>query len=324
MNEKEFNKGIQDLKNISLSKTEKEAMLSHISTYADFHAPKAKVSKRHSFWAFMHMHSSIAYSALGFIFITSSTVYGAERALPGDILYPFKIYVNESIQSALITTSQAQARWESKRFVRRIEEAEILASKGRLDEATLLQVEARIDKHFEKFDKLSQNPKTKTPDAPQEPALMSAKSAPAPENARMTDENPTADVMMFAAFAVEDATTTPTEEREKDEFELEIEKHRAILQSIKGDDEKLNERIDRLDRKLSEKAQRRAENKLNLQVVTPHEQPNEPLLVEPVVEVKVEIEIENESDENVKDDVSRDGASVFEGVRENNRGKGKN
>lgn len=315
MNEKEFNKGIQDQKNISLSQTEKEAMLSHISAYADFHAPKPKVSKRHSFWAFMHMHSSIAYSALGFIFITSSTVYGAEKALPGDILYPFKIYINESVQSALITNVEAQARWESEKFVRRIEEAEILATKGRLDETTLLEVESRIDKHFEKLEELANEtpaPEAVITEAPT--MMMQAKSAPTAENARVASDasdSSAGDVMMFATFAIEDTSVI---EIEKDEFELEIEKHRAILQSIKGDDDKLNERLERLDRKLSEKARKRAEKKANVQIITPAERVDD----NSNNEIEIEVEIEDESND---DKGSDDGVNVFESQRQ--RGKNK-
>lgn len=279
MNDKEFNKGIQDLKNISLSHTEKEAMLSHISAYADFHTPKQK-QREIWIWSFIQSKSSYAYSALGVLLVVSSTVYGAEKALPGDLLYPFKINVNESLKSALLSNPEAQARWETEKFIRRVEEAEALASEGKLDDTSLLKVEALIDEHFNTLDKLSRTPKNTKTASPETPVeTMRTKSAPVAETARVADDSPKVNTMMVSSFSMENTSSTTLE---RDEFELEIEKHRAILQSIKGNDNKLNERIDQLDRKLFEKAQKRAENKTDI-ITTPPKEVDE---VNPVINIE--------------------------------------
>lgn len=50
----------------------------------------------------------------------------AEKALPGDVLYPVKIHVNENIQSALAVTAQGDAEVAIKQATRRLEEVEKL------------------------------------------------------------------------------------------------------------------------------------------------------------------------------------------------------
>ncbi|TSC79536.1 MAG: hypothetical protein G01um101425_467 [Candidatus Peregrinibacteria bacterium Gr01-1014_25] len=49
--------------------------------------------------------------------------FAAESALPGDVLYPVKIYVNESVQSLRQSTPTAKAAWAVERVERRLREA---------------------------------------------------------------------------------------------------------------------------------------------------------------------------------------------------------
>jgi hypothetical protein len=71
----------------------------------------------------------------------------AEGALPGDALYPVKVGVNEEVRSYLTVSPQAKAAWESRRVERRLEEAESLASKDRLDAAARADIETRVAIH---------------------------------------------------------------------------------------------------------------------------------------------------------------------------------
>lgn len=50
----------------------------------------------------------------------------AEKALPGDVLYPVKIHVNENIESALALTARGDAEVAIKQAARRLEEVEKL------------------------------------------------------------------------------------------------------------------------------------------------------------------------------------------------------
>lgn len=56
-----------------------------------------------------------------------SASFAAENAVPGDVLFPVKIYVNENVRGAVAVTSQAKAQWEVNLVERRLEEIERLA-----------------------------------------------------------------------------------------------------------------------------------------------------------------------------------------------------
>lgn len=61
-------------------------------------------------------------------FCSSGLVWAAEKSLPGDPLYPVKVGFNEEFVSSFLFSSEERARWEVRRFERRIEEAEKLAA----------------------------------------------------------------------------------------------------------------------------------------------------------------------------------------------------
>lgn len=61
------------------------------------------------------------------------TVYAAGNSLPGDLLYPIKIHVNEKLESAFARGTEAETRVAVKHTITRIEEVERLAIKGRVD-----------------------------------------------------------------------------------------------------------------------------------------------------------------------------------------------
>jgi hypothetical protein len=70
--------------------------------------------------------------------------YAAEGSLPGDALYPVKVAVNEEVRAAAAITPKAKAEWEAERAMRRLEEAERLAAKERLDAG----VRAKLEQNF--------------------------------------------------------------------------------------------------------------------------------------------------------------------------------
>lgn len=61
-------------------------------------------------------------------------VRASESALPGEILYFFKIQVSEPTVSLWRSAQDDSAQWERERAKRRVREAEELAQKGRLTE----------------------------------------------------------------------------------------------------------------------------------------------------------------------------------------------
>ena len=70
----------------------------------------------------------------------------AEKALPGDALYPVKVSVNENVRGFFALNDAAEADWNIRLVERRLEEGEQLASEGRLDNNTIQAVA-----NFQKF-----------------------------------------------------------------------------------------------------------------------------------------------------------------------------
>jgi hypothetical protein len=76
---------------------------------------------------------------------TGSVSYAAEFSVPGDMLYPVKIHVNESVQAHLAFSSEAQAEVNAKQASKRIREAKQLALAGRLTP----DIRTKLTKEFE-------------------------------------------------------------------------------------------------------------------------------------------------------------------------------
>lgn len=76
--------------------------------------------------------------------------YAAEGSLPGDVLYPVKVGINEELRVALAATEKDKANVEAERAERRLAEAEALAKKGALNAETRVALEAKFKAHAEK------------------------------------------------------------------------------------------------------------------------------------------------------------------------------
>lgn len=74
--------------------------------------------------------------------------FAAEYALPGNILYPIKINVNEELRSLTGFSSEDRAGWEAKRAERRLREAQELALLGRLEGDVREELESRFETHL--------------------------------------------------------------------------------------------------------------------------------------------------------------------------------
>ncbi len=82
---------------------------------------------------------------LGIMFL--ATTYLAERAVPGDTLYAIKVSFNEEVRSTLAFTPYEKVVWETERLNRRIAEARVLASTGKLTEEMEAQVASAVREH---------------------------------------------------------------------------------------------------------------------------------------------------------------------------------
>lgn len=75
------------------------------------------------------------------------TPIAAERALPGDMLYPVKIKINEEVRSSLATSPYEKIEWETERLERRITEAQLLAQAGLLTPEIEASVVDAVEEH---------------------------------------------------------------------------------------------------------------------------------------------------------------------------------
>ena len=71
----------------------------------------------------------------------------AEKALPGDVLYPVKVQFTEELRSTLSFSPYAKVAWETQRLERRISEARLLASEGKLTAEAQSQFAEAIKTH---------------------------------------------------------------------------------------------------------------------------------------------------------------------------------
>ncbi|HEY4508995.1 MAG TPA: DUF5667 domain-containing protein [Candidatus Paceibacterota bacterium] len=79
--------------------------------------------------------------AVLFIFITGGTVFAANSSLPGDILYPVKIHLNEKVESLVAVGAKAQTEVKIKHTIERLKEAEELSDQNKLDENNAPEIE---------------------------------------------------------------------------------------------------------------------------------------------------------------------------------------
>ncbi|PJE76161.1 hypothetical protein COV04_01360 [Candidatus Uhrbacteria bacterium CG10_big_fil_rev_8_21_14_0_10_48_11] len=75
------------------------------------------------------------------------TSYAAEQSLPGDILYPVKVSVNEPFRGLFAVGNEAEANWQAQIVERRLNEAVTLASENKLSQAAIKSLAVNIQEH---------------------------------------------------------------------------------------------------------------------------------------------------------------------------------
>ncbi|MEK7176705.1 MAG: DUF5667 domain-containing protein [Patescibacteria group bacterium] len=151
MNEENFKKGIKELKNIRMTSAEKRAVLEKVfsspveSPYMERIPVFAVVTSHHA----RIILTGCLVAALSF----SGVVYGSDRSLPGDLLYPVKTNFVEPVLDAVNHSPERKIVWEEEKIDRRIVEAEKLIEKDELDDEKLEKLEKSIEKSSFAFTK---------------------------------------------------------------------------------------------------------------------------------------------------------------------------
>ena len=86
-------------------------------------------------------------ASLGILIFSVS--YLAERSVPGDALYAVKVSINEEVRGTLARSPYEKIVWETERLNRRIAEARLLASEGRLTDEVEAEVAEAVKEHGE-------------------------------------------------------------------------------------------------------------------------------------------------------------------------------
>ena len=228
---------------------------------------------RNGFSEFFMRHSIPAFVAV-LVVVGGGTAAAAEGALPGDILYPIKVHVNEEMRATLATTPKAKADWAVDRAERRLEEAATLALSGELNEITRAEIETNLDAHVKSAGESGQKleDENDAPDArdvrakigaikvARENILEGVRTAKALARAGAAADTAGATMMMSASFEVE-AIDEDVSRKEADELETVTRGHRT---AAKARIEATKKFLDRSPKQLATSTREQAETRLKI------------------------------------------------------------
>lgn len=150
-----------EAKSVKLKAQEKRELRERLTAYMEYHPLPAELKanqpakKLERITAEPFRVVSVPFS---FIFKSSAVAaalvlvvvpFMAEQAVPGDTLYAIKVQFNEELRSTLTFDAYEKVEWETERLNRRIAEARLLASQGRLTEAVEAEVAQAVRTHTE-------------------------------------------------------------------------------------------------------------------------------------------------------------------------------
>lgn len=144
-----FEQFIKKAKSINLSRDEKAVARQSVLNLISNNSVRTETEPRLSNWSTMFNYK-LNYVSIMTILLIITLMFGggiglaAEKALPGDSLYPVKIGFNEEVRGWLSISEEAKANWEVERVQKRLEEAELMASQGSLDAESRAVIEANF------------------------------------------------------------------------------------------------------------------------------------------------------------------------------------
>lgn len=139
---------------IRLTEAQKDRMRSVVHAYMELKPARAHAHASERERAFS-IRALIAHPALALVAIfailgsSAGVSYAAEAALPGDLLYPVKVNLNEPVRGALAISAQAKTAWAISIAGERAKEAATLAAEKRLDPGTQAELESSLVSHAE-------------------------------------------------------------------------------------------------------------------------------------------------------------------------------
>lgn len=96
--------------------------------------------------------------------IALSGIFGAsfmaESSVPGDVLYPVKVSINENMKHATAFTAESEAKVSEEIIARRAEEAKELESEGKLDADAKAKLSSSINAEIQNWKKMQEEIKS--------------------------------------------------------------------------------------------------------------------------------------------------------------------
>ncbi|MEK9176793.1 MAG: DUF5667 domain-containing protein [Patescibacteria group bacterium] len=151
------------LKNVVLTADERARIRAHLETAANatsvtFGQPgrlplwaeiRALSSRRFSFLKNMVM-APIAIALVIALSAGGGVAFAAQGSVPGDVLYPVKIEVNERVAAALAVSTEAKAGLDARLAEERLEEATELSEENRLTVEAKTEIRERVAERLTK------------------------------------------------------------------------------------------------------------------------------------------------------------------------------
>lgn len=95
----------------------------------------------------LRSRKSLAALVIGGLLAGGSVSFAAEGTVPGDMLYPIKVRVNEPMRGVFAVTPQTKALWEVRLVERRLEEIEKIASLPGRSSSERQAIQKRLEDH---------------------------------------------------------------------------------------------------------------------------------------------------------------------------------
>jgi hypothetical protein len=241
----------KNLKNEKLSDSEKQIMFDRLNSFIEENPIQTVwyknignkiVSPFQDGFLLHHKMLASAFVIVILVSATGGTSIVANSSVPGNLLYPVKINLNEKVETFTAISPEAKAVVEAKHINERLSEAEILSTQNKLNDIIKTQIETRfsqdlqntmvhidtldtsgntesakkvkvdieksLQKHKEVVDQILKKREIKkidsNPDIKPQAPIMKKTPAPEPE----ADPAPESRVMMFSASMTTEATTS--------------------------------------------------------------------------------------------------------------------
>lgn len=158
MNELETKEYLEKLQQLKLSDSSRARIQDNLFEYARFHGVRAEnesrlivqVPRRTSLLTLFKQPKPMTAVFIAIALIAGGgTSYAAQGTIPGDLLYPVKTEVNETIRSTFALSNESEAELQAELAKERLEEAEALAVKGELTADASTRLGTQIKNHYD-------------------------------------------------------------------------------------------------------------------------------------------------------------------------------